>query len=233
MSNRPGRAIARQQSRARARSSRTRDSHVRQQRLVVVVIAVIVGVGVAVGVVGALVSGNDDDSSTFAMNGGQLPPYQAEAAVDPAVGTKAPIVVTTDLAGERIVTGSGGGPNDTAKVIGFFAHWCPHCQAELPRVTAWLAENALPDRVEVIVVSTLEDESRGNYPPRQWFDSVGWTHQVLVDTSSNEVAEAFGMQGVPYWVVLDDFNTVLARASGELDTRTFESLVALAASGVH
>ena len=69
-----------------------------------------------------------------------LPPFEG-AAVDPAVGAAAPGFAATTFDGVEVSVQPGDG---TAKVIGFFAHWCPHCQRELPRIVDWLANNQLP-----------------------------------------------------------------------------------------
>ncbi len=230
MSNRPGRKMARNQAHART-SARVADHRGRQQRTVWIGITVIVVLGLGIGLIGALSSGGDDDSEV-ALNGEFLP-VLPDAGHDPAVGTKAPIFVTTDFDDERVVTGSGGGPNDTAKIIAFVAHWCPTCQAEVPRVVDWLNDNELPERVEVIAVSTFEDASRDNHPPSDWFDDVEWPATALEDSSDSDIAAAFGMTRVPGWVVLDDFNQVLTRTTGALDTAALEALVELAAGGVH
>ena len=34
------------------------------------------------------------------------------------------------------------------KIVVFLAHWCPHCQAEVPRLVDWFGENGVPDDVD-------------------------------------------------------------------------------------
>ena len=231
MSNRPGRKIARKRAHAAAKQSASVvDQQARQQKMIGIALGLILVVGAAIAIIATIASGDDADNE-IAFNGDFLPPY-IDSGVDPAVGTKAPIFVTTDFDGNRVVTGSGGGPNDTAKLIGFFAHWCPVCQAELPVVTDWIGTRELPDRVEVVLVSTLENSSRGNHPPDEWFEREGWPLPVLVDSSNDEIAEAFGLVSVPYWVVLDDFNRVLMRTTGGLSADQLDGMVALAADAL-
>lgn len=151
---------------------------------------------------------------------------------DPAVGQKAPIFVTNDLAtGERVVVGGGGGPNDTAKIILFAAHWCPACQQEIPIVADWLNTNELQDGVEVVAVSTFPDATRVNHPPADWFAGVDWPYPVMADDADGSILAMFGMTRVPSWVVVDDQNVVITRVSGALDAAGLEALVGLAATG--
>jgi len=139
--------------------------------------------------------------------------------------------VTEDFGGERHVIGSGGGPNDPARIVAFFAHWCPTCQAELPRISAQLNATPLPERVEVHAVSTFEDPSRGNYPPVDWFAEVDWPYPAFSDPDS-EIAGAFGMGPVPSWVVLDTLNRVIVRFDGSVTDEQFQELINLAAESV-
>lgn len=173
----------------------------------------------------------DDDASTFSMNGTPLLAFDPDVP-DLSVGAQAPIVVATDLSGERIVVGDTGGSTDTGTMIAFFAHWCPTCQAELPALAERLANQPLPAGVELIAVSTFEDLSRDNHPPDAWFESVGWTTPVVADTAEDEVAAAYGAVSIPFWVVLNDIGEVLWRGSVSVDGADFDTIVALAAGGV-
>jgi RNA polymerase sigma factor (sigma-70 family) len=56
-------------------------------------------------------------------------------ATDPAVGRAIPEARGTDFEGSSVAIEHDGRP----KVLLFVAHWCPHCQAEVPVVQAWLA----------------------------------------------------------------------------------------------
>ena len=199
------------------------------------IIGLVVGLIVAAAVIALVATGGGDSDNTnepeIAFNGTDLPPLAAGAA-DPAIGLKAPLFVTDDLVGNRVVTGGGGGPNDTAKVVIFVAHWCPTCQREVPRLAQWLGANDIPEGVEIVTVSTFADPARDNHPPEAWFASVEWPLPVLVDSGSGDIANSFGMGSVPAWVVLDNQNFVLARTVGALTDADFDGLVRLAATGV-
>lgn len=197
-------------------------------------IIALAGVTVIIALVIVFATGGGDDEptenlGTIGSNGAALPAFDGQGASDPALGTKAPIVSATDLDGNPVVIDASGGPNDTAKVILFAAHWCPTCQAEIPEVAEYLELNELPEGVEFVTVSTFPNASRDNYPPDAWFASVDWPHPVVADTQSGEIADLFGMSSVPSWVVLDNTRTVIARTTGALGPAGVDQLVQLAA----
>lgn len=228
MSNR-----ARRTSKSRVQLQHERDAKVSTRRRQLAIGVLVVGAALTALLI-VLISSNGDDTGgnepDLAFNGVNLPAFTGNGP-DPAVGLKAPLFVTEDLEGNRVVTGGGGGPNDTAKVVIFVAHWCPTCQREVPRLAQWFATQDLPDGVEIVTVSTFPDPNRDNYPPSEWFASVGWPTPVLRDSGDGKIAASFGMSSVPGWVVLDDTNFVLARASGGLTDDDFSALVDLASTG--
>jgi cytochrome c biogenesis protein CcmG/thiol:disulfide interchange protein DsbE len=218
--------------------------------------AVWIGVGAVIVVLGVIAvflargSGGDDepvenqtgsvsvgDSSTTAAEGetstpgkesGALPEYDASTSTDPAVGMTIPTVTGQDFAGDDLtITGDDG----KAKVIVFVAHWCPHCQREVPVLTEHLADAPMPDDVELLTVSTSVQPGAENYPPQEWLDEEGWPAPVLADDEASTVAQAFGLSSFPYFVAVDADGKVVERASGELTTDQFDALVAAAQEG--
>ena len=155
------------------------------------------------------------------IEGEHLPPFEGHEP-DPAMETVAPAFAATTFGGVEVSVLPGNG---TAKVIGFFAHWCPHCQRELPRIANWLAANQLPAGVEVIAVSTAVDSGRPNYPPSAWFEEEQWPAVAVRDSESNEIGEAYGLRGFPYIVAVDADGRVVARVSGELTDAAWEFLL--------
>jgi thiol-disulfide isomerase/thioredoxin len=158
--------------------------------------------------------------------GDPLPLYAA-GGEDVAVGLTAPTVTGADWNGNEVTIE----PDGTAKIILFLAHWCPHCQAEVPVVQAWVDEGNLPDDVELISVATSTNRAQTNWPPQDWLEEEGWTAPVIMDDQIGTVAGNYGMAGTPFYVVLDGENNNLGRLSGEIGTEGMEALVALAQSG--
>lgn len=175
---------------------------------------------------GAQVSGAQVSDVT--VSGIPLPGMPSQpGAPDSAVGAPAPSFRSSSFDGSEVSVDTGDG---RAKVIAFFAHWCPHCQRELPRIAGWLAGNELPDGVDLIAVSTSVDPRGPNYPPSAWFDAVGWSEAVLSDSADNEIASIYGLSGFPYTVLVDGRGTVVARISGGLSDARWESLMSEAAA---
>lgn len=155
-------------------------------------------------------------SSTVDVTGAALEPLDPDAsdmAADPMVGTPAPVVTGEDFAG-RSVTVPGDGE---ATIVVFLAHWCPHCQAEFPRLLAAWIEPDLPDGVEVVAVPTAQQADRPNWPPSRWMlgGAEFWDEPVLLDTPDQEVAAAMGVTSYPFFVVIAPDGTIAARTAGE------------------
>jgi thiol-disulfide isomerase/thioredoxin len=156
-----------------------------------------------------------------------LPLYDATLETDPAVGMAIPSLTGTGFDGEELEIAADG----TAKIVLFVAHWCPHCQREIPRLAEHLADQPLPDDVELITVSTSVKPGTENYPPEEWLASEDWTFPVIADDEAGTAATTFGLSAFPYFVAVDADGTVVARASGELTTDQFDDVVALAQGG--
>ena len=165
-----------------------------------------------------------DETAPVEWRGDALPPF---ADPDEAVGRVVPAISAQTLDGDRVELLADG----TARLFGFFAHWCPHCQAELPRTVVWLGENQLPEGVEVIAVSTGVEPTADNYPPSAWFAREQWPAPVLLDDDDSSLATAFGLTSYPFWVATNGAGEVTARAVGELTTQQFEALLASAVPG--
>ncbi|MCB0993928.1 MAG: redoxin domain-containing protein [Acidimicrobiales bacterium] len=196
-----------------------------------------VAVAIAVALAVALAVGGGSDSSSkqqvafVNVQGSALPPFEGTSGPsDPAIGQIPPSLRGANFDDERVEVNPGDG---RPMVVGFFAHWCPHCQAELPRLSDWLNDdaNSVPEGVDVIAVSTGVDRGSPNYPPSSWFDEEGWPEPIILDTDTNAAAQAWGLTGYPYFVVIDGTGAVIGRTSGELDQTQWETLLNLAATG--
>lgn len=150
--------------------------------------------------------------------GDGLAPLEAS---DTALGTIAPTFTAQTFEGSSINIGGDG----TARLYGFFAHWCPHCQAELPQVVDWLSSNDLPDGVEIVAISTAQNPNEGNFPASAWFTNEGWPELAVMDSEQFALAEAFGVTAFPFWVAVDADGTVITRVAGGADDATLTALV--------
>lgn len=195
------------------------------------VVPLALGIIVLLGVAAVVASRGSDDSPagteqfrTVSVTGTALPPLP-DGAADPAIGTAAPVVRGESFSGEALSVGGSGTP----QLIAFVAHWCEHCQKEVPVVTEWLAQGA-PDGVTMKAVSTSAASNRPNYPPSEWLADEDWPVPTIADDPDNAAAQAFGVNAFPYFVALDADGKVVARVSGELTIPQLEALVDAARS---
>lgn len=175
---------------------------------------------------GTVVPSGDLDYGTVAVSGTALPEFTGGGA-DAAVGLPIPGVKGQTFDESPVSITPGGKP----KVVMFLAHWCPHCQAEVPRIQEWLDNNGLPDDVELVAVATGTTDTRANFPPGNWLRKEGWSVVTLVDDEEGTAGNAFGLGGFPFFVVVDADGNVVARTSGELSTEQWEQLLEIARTG--
>ena len=190
---------------------------------------VILGVAAAmvVGLVLSIVLGGSDDSLDETQTGtiqvvGDPLPFTDDPANDPAVGTKAPALNGVSFDGTPVSITPGDGRR---YLVLFLAHWCPHCQAEVPRLVDWYESGAVPDYLNVVAVSTAVASDRPNHPPSEWLERERWPWPVLVDSDSFEAAAAYGQSGFPYFALIDEDGTVLVRFAGEIETPQLEAVL--------
>jgi thiol-disulfide isomerase/thioredoxin len=204
-------------------------AHRRQRSFWWVALAALVVVG---GVSVALASGGGGNDSgkleiakSVQVDGAALP-VLANPASDPAVGKVAP-----GLAGQGFSRGPVSITNDgKPHLVVFVAHWCPHCQAEVPRIVA-MERAGQTSGVPVTAVATGTNENAPNYPPSAWLKDTGWPYPVLVDTSSGTAARAYGLAAYPYLVFVDANGKVAARVTGEIAPADLQRMFAALAAG--
>jgi len=175
-------------------------------------IVLVIGLAVAIGVslVDEPLDGNLPEGETT-ISGDVLPEYAGENDINISVGLQAPSFSGPDQNSEIISLEKNG----KSKILLFLAHWCPHCQAEVPVVQEYIDTFGLPADVEVIGILTSIDRSRDNYPPHDWLVKEGWSEIQIYDLD-REIGTAYGLNAFPYWVTLDKELKVVNRVTGEL-----------------
>jgi cytochrome c biogenesis protein CcmG/thiol:disulfide interchange protein DsbE len=149
----------------------------------------------------------------------------AEDGTDPSVGVTAPTLNGYAFDGSNLsVTPGNGKPY----MVVFLAHWCPHCNEEVPRLIEWKASGAVPADLQVIAVSTAVASDRPNYPPSQWVVNKAWPWPVMADSEAMDAAQAYGVSGFPFFTIVGADGKVKARASGELGTDRINQIVTAA-----
>jgi thiol-disulfide isomerase/thioredoxin len=192
---------------------------------------------------GAQVTTSPDDSADGSADGaaggvaGEFQPVTAtgEALVpleesvpapgsDPAEGVAAPVLSGFDFAGAPVSVAPSGKP----VLLVFLAHWCPHCNAEIPRLIEWKESGQMPDSLEVVGIATGSRDDQANWPPSQWLVDKEWPWAVMADSEAQDAAYAMGVSGYPGLVLLDGDGTVLARRSGEASVSELNDWVSAA-----
>ena len=165
-----------------------------------------------------------EETRPVSVTGAALPKFEPGGADDAAVGKTIPDVKGQSFDGSPVEIRNDG----RAKLIVFVAHWCPHCQKEIPLLAKWLKSNALPSGVDLYTVSTSVTSGRPNHPPSTWLKKEGWKAPTLADSEDQEAADAFGLSAFPYFVAVDGSGKVVARTSGEISTGDFADLAGVA-----
>ena len=212
-----------------------------KNRTVIIVVGVVV---LVLGLAGAavLLSGGDDESSGGVLAPGETtrPTYGDDvqenrpvevtgdalaglASVvdsDPALGQPMPVVEGATFDGNAVTI---GGSTDGPMMYVFLAHWCPHCNDEIPELIELRNRDGLPEDMNVVAVSTAVDNSAPNYPPSEWLVDKDWPSEwpVMADSVESTAFVVNGGSGFPYLMIADADGNVLARDSG---TKSAEDL---------
>ena len=164
---------------------------------------------------GGAVSENTQAFGPVTATGVPLPEYRG-GGDDPAVGEPAPTLTGESPTGEEVVLDPADGP----MVLVFLAHWCPHCQAVVPRIVEASDGTDEIEGVRYAAVLTASTPENDNFPPGPWLEREGWSAPAMVDTEeetgSIPVAfSSYGVAGFPFMVAVDADGEVAERTSGE------------------
>lgn len=206
-----------------------------KNRTWIIVAAVVVLIGGA-GAIALLLSGDDDNEGEAATTapvstdadgsvvappeleemrpvevvGDPLPPFDA-AIADPAIGTAAPVISGQSFDGSPITI---GGATGKPTMLVFLAHWCPHCNAEIPELIELDNNGGIPAELDIIGISTGIQPGQENYPPSAWAIEKAWPWPIMADNEESLAFLSDGGSGFPYTVLLDADGNVLSRVSG-------------------
>jgi thiol-disulfide isomerase/thioredoxin len=158
-------------------------------------------------------SGNISEFSDITVTGDALPGFDS-ASTDASIGMTAPIVSGKGFTGTEITTDGAGTPT----LLVFLAHWCQFCQREVPLLVQWEKDGLTPTGVDVIAVATGTDPANPNFPPSEWLarEEFPALWPVIADSADKKAANAFGLSGYPFFVLVDAQGKVFTRLSGEI-----------------
>lgn len=177
---------------------------------------------------GTVVPNGDLEYGAVEVAGTPLPSVSSPSAPDTAIGETIPTIkgITFD---ESSVEISADG---TPKVVLAVAHWCPHCQKEVPLLQEWLDANGMPDGVDLVAVATGNDPTAVNFPAGDWLRKEGWSVRTLLDDQESNAGVALGVSGYPGFTVVGADGKVVYRTSGEITMDQWEALLESARTGV-
>ena len=133
------------------------------------------------------------------------------AARPPLVGGPAPEIVLKDLQGRDVKLSDLRGK---VVLVNFWATWCKPCKEEMPAMQA--SYDKLRDKgFVVLAVNELEDTAR----VAEHIRTHGHTFEVVMD-HNNQVANVYGVVGLPASFLIDPQGIVRERIAGSLLTES-------------
>ncbi len=154
------------------------------------------------------------------VSGTPLPDFDTTLN-DSAIGKKAPTLDGADFDGKSV---TAGGASGKPQIVTFIAHWCPHCQREVPIIVD-LKNKGVLDGVEMTGVVTGTRADAPNYPPSAWLAAEEWRMPVLIDTATSTAGTAYGLTGFPMLVFVNPDGTVAGRWSGEMEPSNLQAVI--------
>lgn len=118
---------------------------------------------------------------------------------------------TMDGKAVRVDTLSNGGK---PFIIDFFATWCKPCNRELDAISEVYADWQKETGVKIFAVSI--DQAQNIHKVKPLVDNHGWEYDVLLDPNS-DLRRAFGIQNIPYVLLVDGQGTIVYRHMGYTD----------------
>jgi thiol-disulfide isomerase/thioredoxin len=196
-------------------------------RTILYVILVVVGIAGAV-VLGT--SGGSSDTTTdtvvtvpggvqpaeyqkVSSTGGLLAPLP-ESGADTETGKSVAVLKGYDLQGRPVTIDPAG--EGKATMVVFLAHWCPHCNREIPVLNKWRESGEVPTGLRVIGITTGSKADQANWPPSKWMTAMKWPFEVMADSEAQEAAAAYGVAGYPFMAFVGANGKITARTSGEV-----------------
>ena len=150
----------------------------------------------------------------------QETPPQITATASTLVGQPAPLFSLDGLNGDRVALADFAGK---PVLVIFFASWCPNCQNEAPLIQS-LADQNSARGLQVIAINITNNDSEQD--ASNFAQAHGWTFPVGLDRDRS-VGESYGVEGVPFHVVVDAQGIVRGQRLGELSAAELQQLVDL------
>ena len=118
---------------------------------------------------------------------------------------------TIDGKAVRVDTLNNGGK---PFIIDFFATWCKPCNRELDTISEVYADWQEETGVKIFAVS--QDQAHNIHKVKPLVDNHGWEYDVLLDPNG-DLKRAFGIQNIPYVLIVDGNGKIVYRHMGYND----------------
>ncbi len=135
----------------------------------------------------------------------------------------APDFRLTDLDGRVVMLSDFRGKT---VVLNFWASWCPPCREEMPEFQALWDERGAEgsDDLVVLAVNFLRDDSVS--AATNFIQANDFTFPVIFDTTRGEVAQRYGVRGLPATFFIDRNGIVRTTALGPVFGNLLETGIA-------
>lgn len=197
------------------------------QSIAAAVAVVVMGAAViAIGTGGGSDGGGDSTLNQYqpvAVTGTPLPAMPDDGSADAAIGQAVPVVKGLDFAGNAVSLDVAAGGKPT--IVVFLAHWCPHCNREVPRILELDADGGIPEGVRLVGVATGSRPDQPNWPPSAWLEKLDWKWERMADSEAADAFMAYGGTSYPTMVFVNADGTVQNRVSGEVGVVALRGLV--------
>lgn len=130
-----------------------------------------------------------------------------------AAKAQLPHMELNDIDGNKVqidTIGTHGQP----VIIDFFATWCKPCNRELSAISEVYKEWQEETGMRLVAVSI--DQAQNIHKVKPLVDENGWEYEVLLDPNS-DLKRAFGIQMIPYVLIIDGNGKIIYRHSGYTD----------------
>ncbi len=124
-------------------------------------------------------------------------------------GGPAPDFTLTGIDGQKLTLSSFRGK--VPVLLAFGATWCPYCTRQVPKLIQ-LRKTLGPDEVMLIGIDSREPRDRVAAHAEKY----GVNYPVALD-SDGRVVERYGVEGIPYLVLIDKEGSIVSAGHGVTD----------------
>ena len=129
------------------------------------------------------------------------------------VQAQLPKVTLKDIHGKEVSTDTLSNQGKPF-IIDFFATWCKPCNRELDAISEVYEDWQRETGVKIIAVSL--DQAHNINKVKPLVDNHGWDYEVLLDPNG-ELKHAFGIQMIPYVLIVDGQGNIAYKHQGYTD----------------